>query len=208
MRIEQIRAQIEEGKNVERQSGILRRAVINLAKLNGVSITGPEVAKVVEFVTEYIEHAPALMTVIEEAAAANDVLAHVQPILDASEEYFLAPDDIIPDHYGLVGLLDDAYLTHSLMEAISDRHKSESGESLFPKDAHKLNTFIRRLIGAPFVSILDERVATTLNDLTVEQNINRMLGALAQMDLSSVPDPVWGESGVPDITASRILATG
>ena len=208
MRIKQIRALIEEGKGIERQSGVLRRAVISLAKLNGVSISGPEVAKVVEFVTEYIEHAPALMTVIEEAATKNEVLADVRPILDASEEYFLATDDIIPDHYGLVGLLDDAYLTHSLMEAISDRYKSECGKSLLPMEAHELNTFIRRLIGAPFVSILDERVSTTFNDLTVKQNIDRMLGALAQMNLSSVPDPVWGESGLPEITASRLVATG
>ena len=208
MRIEQIRAQIEEGKDIERQSGVLRRAIINLAKQNDFSISGPEVRKVVEFVTEYIEYAPALMTNIEEAAAQNDVLADVQPILDASEEYFLSPDDIIPDHYGLVGLLDDAYLTHSLMEAISDRYRSESGKSLLPIEAHELNTFIRRLIGAPFVSILDERVSMTFNDLTVEKNIGRMLGALAQMDLSSVRGPEWGDSGVPQITASRIPGTG
>ena len=67
-----------------------------------------DVVKIVEFVTEYIEHAPALMMVIEEAATRNGVQDDVQPVLSAAEEYFLAPNDIIPDHYGLIGGEPDA----------------------------------------------------------------------------------------------------
>ena len=208
MQIERVRAQIEEGKSIERQTGILHQAVVNLARLKGVSVTELEVEKVIVFVTEYIEHAPALMMIIEEAAAMNGVQPDVQPILDATEEYFFAPDDIIPDHYGLVGLLDDAYLTHTLMEAISDRCKSQTGKSLLPIEAHEINTFIRSLIGEPFVSLLDEHVSTTLDGLSGEQNMNQMLVVLAQMNLSSVPDPIWGNANVTDITGARIEAIG
>ena len=101
-----------------------------------------QVGKIVAFVTQYIEHAPALMIVIDEAATRNGAQTDVLPILEATENYFLVSDDIIPDHYGLVGLLDDAYLAHSLMEAISDRYMRQSGKSLVPIEAHALNTFI------------------------------------------------------------------
>lgn len=204
MQVERIRTQIDEGKIFEQQSGVLHRAVVNLAKLNGVSVTELHVKKIIDFVTDYIEHAPALMMIIEESAAMSGALPDVQPILDVTEDYFLAPDDIIPDHYGLVGLLDDAYLTHMLMEAISDRYKLQTGKSLLPIDAHETNTFIRRLIGEPFVSILDEHVATTLDVLSEKQNINQILVALAQMNLSSVPEPVWGNAPVAEIIGARI----
>jgi uncharacterized membrane protein YkvA (DUF1232 family) len=204
MQIERIRTQIEEGRTIEQQSGVLHRAVVNLAKLNGVRVTELQVKKIIDFVTEYIEHAVALMMIIEETAAMSGAQPDVQPILDVTEDYFLAPDDIIPDHYGLVGLLDDAYLTHRLLEAISDRYKSQAGKSLLPIDAHETNTFIKRLIGEPFVSILDEHVATTLDGLSEKQNINQILVTLAQMNLSSVPERVWGNAPVTEIIGARI----
>jgi len=208
MQIELIRAQIEEGKDIEEQAAVLRRAVANLATLNGVSLSKLETEKIIEFVTEYIEHAPAMMMIIEEAAAMNGAQPDIQPILDATENYFLSLDDIIPDHYGLVGLLDDAYLTHTLMQAISDEYKSQFGRSLLPIEAHEINRFIRRLIGEPFVSMLDEHMATTLDGLSEDQQINQMLEVLAQLNLSSVPDPIWGTARVSEITGARLQVIG
>ena len=204
MQVERIRTQIKEGKIIEQQTGVLHRAVVNLAELNGVRITELQVKKIIDFVTEYIERAPALMTIIEEAAVMNGAQPDVQPILSVTENYFLAADDIIPDHYGLVGLLDDAYLTHMLMEAISNRYKSQTGKALLPIGAHETNTFIRRLIGEPFVSMLDEHVVTTLDGLSEKQNINQILVALAQINLSSVPESMWGNAPVTEIIGEYI----
>lgn len=208
MRIEEIRAKIEDGKNIEKQSGVLRRAITNLARLNNVSVSELDLDEVVAFVTDYVEHAPALMLSIEESAARSEMLSDVQAVLDATENYFLRIEDIIPDHYGLVGLLDDAYLTHSLMESISERYRAQSGKPLLPVKAHELNSFIRRLIGAPFVDILDEHVMTTLEDLTADQDISRLLGTLARLDLTTVPDRLWHVGGVPRVFATRIASTG
>jgi uncharacterized membrane protein YkvA (DUF1232 family) len=208
MQTERIRALIEEGKIIERRTGMLRQAVINLANVNGRRVTELEVQKVISFVSDYIEHAPALMRLIEEAAASSDAKHDVQPILDATETFFLAPDDIIPDHLGLVGLLDDAYLTHRLMQAISDRYKSQSGKSLLPLETHEDNAFVGRLIGAPFVSILDDHVSATLDDPGLQQNIEPMLSALGQMNLSSRPDPIWGNVSASEIVDARLGAIG
>lgn len=187
---------------------MLRQAIINLAHVNGRHVTELDVQKVVNFVSEYIEHAPALMNLIEEAAVTSGTQHNVQPILDTIEDYFLAADDTIPDRLGLVGLLDDAYLTHSLMQAMSDRYKSQSGKSLLPFETHEDNAFVKRLIGTPFVSILDDYVSATLGGPGMQQNIKQMLMALGQLNLSSVPDPIWGNARVSEIVDSRLGAMG
>ncbi len=207
MQIEEIRAQIEEGSAIERRTGSLRRAVVNLVRRSGTHVVDRDVDKIAAFVTRYIEHAPELMMAIEAAATQNGTLADIQPILDATAAYFEAPDDIIPDRYGLVGLLDDAYLTHSLMESISDRYKLKSGRSLLPVEAPGLNTFIRRLIGVPFVNILDDHVARTMDSLGIETDANGILAAFEAIDLVSVTDSLWSTLNASDVSVLRILAT-
>lgn len=204
MQTERIRAQIEEAKASERRSGVLYRAVVNLSQQNGANVSALQVGKVIDFVTEYIESAPALMTIVEEAATQNGAQPCIQPLLEAIEEFFLAEDDVIPDHLGLAGLLDDAYLAHTLLEAISDRFESYSGTRLLPKDAYETNTFIRRLIGEPFVDMLDEHVARTLEGMCEVQDINKMLIALANMQLSPVRKPMRGSLRVTEITGVLI----
>ena len=61
MQFDRIRALIEEGRTIERQTGLLRRAVIELAHGNGRNVTELQVQKVINFIAEYIEHAAALM---------------------------------------------------------------------------------------------------------------------------------------------------
>ena len=105
MKTEQIRRLINEGKQIERQQGLLRQGVIGLANLNGTSLTEQQVQDAIAFITEYIEHAPALIDMIEQSAAAAGQSSVVQPIVGAAEDYFLSPHDLIPDHFGLLGLV-------------------------------------------------------------------------------------------------------
>lgn len=208
MQSERIRALIEEGKKIEGQTGLLRRAIVNLAKVNGVHASDETVQGTVAFIVEYIEHAPALMQVIREAVADDAALQDIQPILDATEDYFLDPDDVIPDQFGLVGLVDDAYMTHCLMQAVSDRHKSATGVSLLPVESHEINAFVGRLIGEPFVSMLDEHVAATLDGPVVRENIDQMLVVLSQLNLAASPDPIWGDERGSEITTARLGPMG
>lgn len=204
MQIERIRAQIKEAKAIERQTGVLHRAIVNLVRQNGASVGALQIGKVLDFVTEYIESAPALMLTVEKASIENDAQPCIKPLLDAIEEFFLTPDDIIPDHLGLAGLLDDAYLAHTLLQAISDKYESQSGNTLLPKDAYETNTFIRRLIGEPFVSMLDEHMATTLEGMCAVQDIDELLVALGQMRLSPVRQPVQGSLRVTELIGAHV----
>lgn len=204
MQIDRIRAQIEEARTIERQSGVLYQAVVNLARQNGSSVSALQVGKVIDVVTEYIESAPALMLIVEKAAKENGGQPLIQPLLDAIEDFFLAPDDIIPDQLGLAGLLDDAYLAHTLLAAISKKYELHSGKPLLPKDAFEANTFIRRLIGEPFVSMLDEHVSGVLESLCKVEDIDRMLVVLERLQLSPVRRPILGSLRVAELVGVRI----
>lgn len=208
MQTERIRTLIEEGKSVERQTGMLRRALTHLARVNRRVLTELEVQSVINFVSEYVEHALALVMLIEDAAATIGARHEVQSVLDAAEDFFLAADDTIPDHLGLIGLMDDAYLIHSLLQAISDDYKSQSGKSLLPLEAHDDNAFVRRLIGEPFASILDDQVSATLAGPVLQENLNQMLIVLGKTNLSSSPDPVWGNADASATAGARLAAIG
>jgi hypothetical protein len=68
--------------------------------------------------------------------------------------YFVTPDDIIPDELGLLGLIDDAYLTHCLIQSVSDQYQAQTGFVLMPSDMTKASQIIRSLIGEPQASLL------------------------------------------------------
>lgn len=54
-----------------------------------MKVADADVGKIVAFVTQDIEDAPALMMVIDESATRNGAQTDVQPILKATENYFL-----------------------------------------------------------------------------------------------------------------------
>lgn len=200
MQVDRIRAQIREAKDVERKTGTLVRAITELSRQNGTRVSALQVGKVIDFVTQYIEHAPDVLEKVAESARRNGTEADIRPLMDAIEEFFLAPDDIIPDQFGLAGLLDDAYLVYTLLQSFANEYKTQSGESLWPIEADAANLFIRNLIGRPFVSLLDQHVSKVIDGLKGSRDMGKLLDTLAQAELSSVPAWIWGASGVSDMT--------
>jgi uncharacterized membrane protein YkvA (DUF1232 family) len=203
-KLAEIHSLIDEAKNNERKTGVLYRAVLELARQNGEHINALQAGKVIDFVTGYIERVPALMSAVENAATANDRDADVRPLLDAIEDFFLAPDDIIPDHFGLAGLLDDAYLAHTLLAEAARDLEQESGQRFLPEEADRTNRFIRRLIGEPFASILDEHVARTIDELDGMQTAGRLLIEFARVELTTIIGSLGFNTRVTEITGVRI----
>ena len=200
----EIRALIDEAKANERHTGVLYRAVIELARNNGEHINALQAGKVIDFVTAYIEQVPALMSAVEDAAAGHGRESDVRPLLDAIEAFFLDPDDVIPDHFGLAGLLDDAYLAHSLLTAAGRELESTSGRRLLPGDADRTNRFIRRLIGEPFAGMLDAHVASAIDEMGGVERAGRMLIEIAQVELTAIIDSLGFSTRVTEITGVRI----
>jgi uncharacterized membrane protein YkvA (DUF1232 family) len=203
-KLAEIHSLIEEAKSNERKTGVLYRAILELARQNGENINALQAGKVIDFVTGYIEQVPALMSAVETAATANDKEADVRQLLEAIEDFFLAPDDIIPDHFGLAGLLDDAYLAHTLLAEAAKGLEAESGQRFLPEEAGRTNRFIRRLIGEPFASILDEHVASTIDELDGVQMAGRLLIEFARVELSTIIGSLGFHTRVIEITGVRI----
>lgn len=208
MRTQQIRQLIDEGKSIEQRQGLVRDALINLANMNGRQITEIEVQSVIQFIIQYVEHVPALIEMIEQSASAAGVLEDVQPVIAAAEDYFLSSDDLIPDHLGLLGLMDDAYLAHCLLQEIAERYKAQLGSNLLPADMGATNAMFRNLVGEPYASMLDNHVSVTLNGPSIEPQMQQFLQLMEQINIGSAPDPIWGNASPSEIANVRLGAMG
>lgn len=207
MQTQTIRRMIKEAIAIDKQTGTLEEAVYGLAVLRGIQLSPEQISNVHIFIQEYIEHAPALLDQIASAARKVGIIDQVMPILKAAEQYFLAPVDIIPDSLGLLGLVDDAYLTHSLMQALSNSYREQTGNTLLPMDLTRINQFIRGLIDEPLSSMLDVRVANVLDSSDIQQSFLSLLGSGSGFNITG-PDPMWGHATMDEIVDARLGALG
>ncbi len=146
-------------------TGSLAQALAQRAALHGQWPDPAQIGQQVMFVRNYVQRVPQLLDQTRAAAQQAGWGEAIAPLLDAAEEYWLAPLDVIPDHLGLVGVTDDAYLSLSLLQAMSDRHREATGHPLLPFDLHEENAAIGVLIGEPHLSQLNSIVAASVADL-------------------------------------------
>lgn len=205
MQTKKIRRLIREAVASEQATSNLADALDGLALLRGIRLAGAQRAEILKFIQEYVEHAPALLEAIDAAAREAGIAGEVAPIIDAAEQYFLAPFDLIPDHFGLLGLVDDAYVAHSLMQRLSDSYKANTGRTILPSDLTRANQFIRALIGEPQASMLDTAVAGVLGAPQIQQSLGSLLGSGFSM---AGPDPVWGYATIDEVVDARLGAMG
>ena len=170
----------------ENRNKRLAQTFINIAKANGKQPRSEDIDGVVTYIRDYIEYVPALLEATVAAAQKAGIAGQVLPILQAAEQYFLNPNDLIPDHLGLLGLMDDAYLTLSLIQAISRSYQQQSGTPLVSVDLSAANNSMRALIGEPLATQLDQGVIRTLQMQQIQQAIRQLTGFGATLPLSSL----------------------
>ena len=207
MNTNKIRRMIKEAIATEKSSGILSDAVDTFVRMNGRSLTAKQRKQVVKMVEDYVVHVPAVIEAITTAAKKYGIYNQIQPMLKAAEDYFFAPIDIIPDHLGLLGLLDDAYLAHSLVQSLSDSYKNQTGKTLIPVDISGVNASMRNLIGEPHASMLDAAVTNVLGGPSIQQSLLSLLNAGGGFNMAG-PDPIWGNASMDEIVNTRLGAMG
>jgi uncharacterized membrane protein YkvA (DUF1232 family) len=207
MQTKKIRKRIKEAVVIEKKTGNLTDAIYGLAVLRGVQLSSKDLDEVHKFVQEYIEHAPAIMDQIASEAKRTGIFDEVFPILEAAEQYFFTPMDIIPDNLGLLGLVEDAYLTHSLIQAWSNSHYQQTGKPLIPMDLTLANQIIHGMIGEPQASILDVAVETLVNGPNNQQSFNFFQSLGHKFNITG-PDPIWGNATMDEIVNARLGAMG
>jgi uncharacterized membrane protein YkvA (DUF1232 family) len=205
MNIQRIRQMIGDAVADEERTGGLAGIFRQLANARGVRPKSSDLKQAVRFCREYVEHAPMLLEATASAARKAGISGDVIPVLQVAEEYFYAPDDVIPDHLGLVGLTDDAYLALSLVQAVSDNYRNRAGAPLIGTDLTEANKIMRVIIGEPAATQLDLAVASVLAGPIVQQaltQLGRFGGTLP------VADPIWGNASAREIADVQLGAMG
>jgi uncharacterized membrane protein YkvA (DUF1232 family) len=205
MRIAPMFEQIEAAIAQEQKGHQLRAILAQVARNNGRQPTDKELDEAVTFVIDYVKHVPLILLAMIGAAEKLGAQSQIVPLLEASEEYWLTGVDLIPDHLGLVGLMDDAYYVLCIIQAIAERHRQANGQPLMNLQLTPFNQIMRGLIGEPHATILDTAVATVL----AAPALNAILNRLQFMGGSLVDrDPIWGNASVDEIVNARLGAMG
>ena len=210
MDVDTVEAQIEEAVSDEARSGRLRRALKDHAEARGQVVNDADLSQAVNFVVDYVRHVPGLMRDGMETARIAGLESEMASVLEAAASYWAMSEDMIPDRLGLLGVLDDAYCSLTLMQSLSDRHEAETGRRLFSPDLEAANQAMRRLIGEPIASQLDMYVGTEHQADPMMQMVRALRAVSGEGDGLRLPaDPgIWNESDVAAVVRRHLGSLG
>lgn len=126
-----------------------------------------------EFVTHYIEHVPDFLEALTDLTKSGGVYDYAKTFLEIAEDYFFAPPGLVDGRDGLLGLIDEAYLAHRLIEEVNDRVMMASGMPLAPMDMTLSNIIVHDLLGDEFANQLDLAVHYSIESLFESDNFFR-----------------------------------
>jgi hypothetical protein len=181
-----IRNMIASAMREEEKTGQLRK---HLSKF----LPEDQIEEKLNFVKAYLLLVPIVLDGVFAAAQKNGLLASFQPIFDTVFTYWAAENDVIPDRFGLAGICDDAYLSLSAMQNLSEQTIPGTSSRLLQLDTKQANATMRLLIGEPYASQLDLGLAQTLGALSFQNMFSALLNNPAL--LNSVNAGTWGGGG-------------
>jgi uncharacterized membrane protein YkvA (DUF1232 family) len=210
MALEAVEGMIADALADEQRTGRLANALRERAAAQGRAAGEEELNGAVGFVNEYVEHVPAYLRDGLEVARMVGREAEMAEVIREATEYWLTESDIIPDRLGLLGILDDAYCSLTLMQAVSDRHEEESGRALFSRNLKAANASMRNLIGEPAASQIDMYVGTRLSADPMTQMVRALTAMSAHRGAFPIPkrDRIWGDRPTEEIVQARLGSLG
>ena len=201
--IESMIEQLGPGAHLELELLELLSAV---ADRQGMDASPDDLERAARFVTAYIGQVPYMMKVAWTSACNVGLEKQMKCILDVALSYWEEGDDVIPDELGVIGLMDDAYCSLTLLQAVSDNYRLLTGKHLFPDDLTSANQAMHRLIGEPYVSELETIVVRTMKEACIVQSVKKMAGEEKQINLDT-QSTIWnhGPAGEFDIQGLESL---
>ena len=169
MQIARIQAMVSEHCEEEHVSSDLHDLLAVVAERHGIEPDERELDRGSRFVIGYVEQVPYMLRVASTAAANVGLEAEMEEILGTVCSYWFQDLDVIPDHLGIIGLLDDAYCSLTTLQAVSDHFRLQTGKYLFPEDLTDANRVMRKIIGEPYASELDRFVSKAISESGVVQ---------------------------------------
>ena len=167
-----IRKVIDDAIISERETGQLRKQLSERLAALSEKLVLPEhapISALMVFITGYIESVPSSLTLVTAVSKRLGFHSYAAPFLHIAEDYFLQPPDAIADEQGLMGLLDEAFLAHRLLEEVNDNHIRYLQRPLLPIDMTEANTIVHHLIGDTLASRLENLVQYTASQLLAKE---------------------------------------
>ena len=185
----------------------LQKLLRVVAERQGAQPSAMDLAHGSSFIYNYLEQVPYLLTVAWTSARNVGLETEVTSILKMVESYWIEDDDVIPDSLGIFGLLDDAYCSLSSMQTLSDLYRMQAGKHLFPDDLTAANKVMRKIIGEPYTTELDELVDKAIADAQVEEAVKWLTSPEKQQLLDSQAT-IWNHGPVSQLPVSQLKGLG
>ena len=185
----------------------LQKLLKVVAERQNAKPTAMDLAHGSSFICNYLEQVPYLLTVAWTSARNVGLETEVTSILKMVESYWIEDDDVIPDSIGIFGLLDDAYCSLLSMQTLSDMYRMQSGKHLFPDDLTAANKAMRKIIGEPYTSELDELVSKAIADAKVDEAVQWLASPEKQKLLDSEAT-IWNHGPVSQLPVSQLKGLG
>lgn len=178
-----------------------------VAERHGIQPDEEELQRGSRFVVGYVEQVPYMLKVARTAAANVGLEDEMQQIMEMVMSYWLQDLDIIPDHLGLIGLLDDAYCSLTTLQSVSDHFRLQTGKHLFPDDLTAANRVMRKIIGDPYVAELDQFVHNALNEAGVMQALTAFASPDKQRFLANQAN-IWNHGPAGGMPLDKLEGLG
>lgn len=167
-----------------------------------------EAAQAEAALNSMIEAVPQLLMAIAEAGDQAQVGHLLAPILQTAAGYFLQPQDLIPDHMGTLGLIDDTYLVHAFLYQINAEFAAQTGRPLVAVNIEQALQLMRAVLGPVISMQLDQAVLQSVQAV-LQQAYAQQLAQWQQANgMSAVqPDPEqWSWGGTTEDEMARLSA--
>lgn len=162
MRIQEISEMINHALQDEAQHSRFAAKARAAARSQGDPQVDDYARSAVEAVSKYILLVPFYLQQAYTRASELGLRPQLNQMVAELEDYWFTTNDLIPDTLGLEGLLDDAYATLTLLQALSDICVATTGRPLLEKDLKTINRFMRQVMSEPIAAELDRRVGLTM----------------------------------------------
>jgi len=207
METSRIETLIAEHCNDDQAEGDLVELLSVVADRNGADPSDSELVKGAKFVLGYIRQVPYMLKVASTAAANVGLESAMEHILEMVRSYWAQDLDVIPDHLGVIGLLDDAYCSLTSLQAVSDHYQLQTGKYLFPDDLTAANRMMRQIIGEPYITDLDRFVTNAISEAGVMQAMKALASPGKQQHFASQAN-IWNHGPVGEIARDHLAELG
>jgi hypothetical protein len=198
----QINREVANDKKSHKMAALINSTILN----SGGKPDKDAVEKAVNFFYTYLLFVPLTTDQTIAAAKKANILHLVQPLLEIIEEYFLNPNDLIPDRLGVIGLMDDAYYSLKMMQTISEEYARQTGVPLISFNLAPFNNEVRGVLGENIAQPIELAIVSAFQTRAVQ---NPFMQLLDQYNSTMyINDPMYGTCSVSDVANARLGAMG